>query len=186
MGQQQRTICKARDMVSIPGGTSPGEGNGNLLQYSCLENPMDRGAWRVTVHRVTQSRRQLSMHTLTRTYSEWNCSPKRCVKFLTWRTSEFGYRILFGYRVIEVQLLIWSHTEVRWTVNPVWVMSLQEWRNLDTDVEGRWPWEDSRDRKDAYKTRNAWDHEQLEKTRKEPPLELHREHGSANTLTSDL
>jgi len=55
MAQQQRIICKAKDMVSIPGGTSPGEGNGNLLQYSCLENPMDRGAWWVTVHRVTQS-----------------------------------------------------------------------------------------------------------------------------------
>ena len=70
--------------------------------------------------------------------------------------------------------------------SPLWVMSLQEWRNLDTDVEGRWPWEDGTDWKDAYKTRNAWDHEQLEKTRKEPPLELHREPGSASTLTSDL
>ena len=38
--------CKAGDPGSIPGlGRSPGEGNGNLLQYSCLENPMDRGAW---------------------------------------------------------------------------------------------------------------------------------------------
>ena len=36
-------------------GRSPGEGNGNLLQYSCLENPMDRGAWRATVHGVTKS-----------------------------------------------------------------------------------------------------------------------------------
>ena len=43
------------DMGSIPGsGRSPGEGNGNLLQYSCLENPMDRGAWRATVHGVTR------------------------------------------------------------------------------------------------------------------------------------
>ena len=41
----------ARDMGSIPGsGRSPGEGNGNTLQYSCLGNPMDRGAWRATVH----------------------------------------------------------------------------------------------------------------------------------------
>ena len=44
----------ARDLGSIPGpGRSPGEGNGNLLQYSCLENPMDRGAYRATVHRIT-------------------------------------------------------------------------------------------------------------------------------------
>ena len=43
-------------MGSIPGsGRSPGEGNGNPLQYSCLENPMDGGAWRATVHRVTKS-----------------------------------------------------------------------------------------------------------------------------------
>ena len=41
-----------RDMGSIPGsGRSPGKGNGNTLQYSCLENPMDRGAWQSTVHR---------------------------------------------------------------------------------------------------------------------------------------
>ena len=41
---------------SIPGsGRSPGGGHGNPLQYPCLENPMDRGAWRATVHRVTKS-----------------------------------------------------------------------------------------------------------------------------------
>ena len=41
--------------VQIPGwGRSPGEGNGNPLQYSCLENPMHRGAWRVTVHGITK------------------------------------------------------------------------------------------------------------------------------------
>ena len=47
-------------------GRSPGEGHGNPLQYSYLENPMDRGAWRATVHRVTKSRtwlKQLSTHT---------------------------------------------------------------------------------------------------------------------------
>ena len=44
------------DACSIPGlGRSPGEGNGNPLQYSCLENPMDRGAWWTTVHRVAMS-----------------------------------------------------------------------------------------------------------------------------------
>ena len=45
-----------RDMGSIPGwGRSPGGGHGNPLQYFCLENPMDRGAWRATVHRVEKS-----------------------------------------------------------------------------------------------------------------------------------
>ena len=41
-------------------GKSPGEGNGNPLQYSCLENPMDRGAWWAIVHGVAKSRTQLS------------------------------------------------------------------------------------------------------------------------------
>ena len=45
----------ARDVGLIPGPErSPGEGHGNLLQYSCLGNPMDRGAWRTTVHGVTK------------------------------------------------------------------------------------------------------------------------------------
>ena len=49
------------DLGSLPGsGRSPGEGNGNPLQYSCLENPMDRGAWWDTVHGVSKSQTQLS------------------------------------------------------------------------------------------------------------------------------
>ena len=49
-----------KDVGLIPGsGRSPGEGNGNPIQYSCLENPLDRGARRATVHRVTQSRTSL-------------------------------------------------------------------------------------------------------------------------------
>ena len=45
-----------RDTCSMPGlGRSPGEGNGNPLQCSCLENAMDRGAWQATVHKVTKS-----------------------------------------------------------------------------------------------------------------------------------
>ena len=44
-----------RDAGSIPGsGRSPGEGSGNSIPYSCLENPMDRGAWRATVHGVAK------------------------------------------------------------------------------------------------------------------------------------
>jgi len=49
-----------RDMDSIPGwGRFPGGGHGNSLQYSCLQNPMDRGAWQATVHRVAKSWMQL-------------------------------------------------------------------------------------------------------------------------------
>ena len=49
------------DAGSIPGsGRSPGGGHGNPLYYSCLENPMDRGAWQATVHGVTKSQTRLS------------------------------------------------------------------------------------------------------------------------------
>ena len=61
------SASNARDLGSIPGsGRSPGEGNGNPLQYSCLENPMDRRAWWATVHRVAKSQTQLSDFTFTR------------------------------------------------------------------------------------------------------------------------
>ena len=60
------SACNAGDLGSIPGsGGSPGEGNGNPLQYSCLENPMDGGAWWATVHGVAKSWTQLSDFTFT-------------------------------------------------------------------------------------------------------------------------
>ena len=58
------SACNAGDLGSIPGpGRSPGEGNGNALQDSCLENPMDRGTWWATVHGVTKSQTRLSHFT---------------------------------------------------------------------------------------------------------------------------
>ena len=55
------SACNMEDLSSIPGsGRSPGGGNGNPLQYSCLENPMDGGAWWATVHGVTESHTRLS------------------------------------------------------------------------------------------------------------------------------
>ena len=51
----KESACNAGDLGLIPGsGISPGERNVNLLQYSCLENPMDRGAWQATVHGITR------------------------------------------------------------------------------------------------------------------------------------
>ena len=55
------SACNAGDLGSVPrSGRSPGEGNGSPFQYSCLENPMDRGAWWATVHRVSNSWTRLS------------------------------------------------------------------------------------------------------------------------------
>ena len=60
------SACSAGDLGSIPGlGRSLGEGNGNPLQYSCLENPMDGGAWRAIVHGVAKSQTRLSDLTFT-------------------------------------------------------------------------------------------------------------------------
>ena len=51
----KESICNAGDLGSIPGlGRTPGGGNGNPLQYPCLENPMDRGAWQAIVHGVAR------------------------------------------------------------------------------------------------------------------------------------
>ena len=65
----KESVCNTRDTGnrgSIPGsGRPPGEGNGNPLQDSCLENPMDRGAWQTAVHEVAKSQTRLSKYTTT-------------------------------------------------------------------------------------------------------------------------
>ena len=57
----KESACNAGDLGLIPGlGRSPGDGNDNPLQYSCLENFLDRGAWQAIVHGVTENQTQLS------------------------------------------------------------------------------------------------------------------------------
>ena len=77
------SVCNAGDLGSIPGlGRSPGEGNGNPLQYSCLENPMDRGASWATVQRVAKSRTHLSdftfLHFSLSLLQDFFRKPSRC------------------------------------------------------------------------------------------------------------
>ena len=70
----KESACKAGNLGSIPGlGSSPGEGNGNPLQYSCLESSMDRGAWLAIIHGVTKSQTRQSTNTVTFTCTE-RCS----------------------------------------------------------------------------------------------------------------
>ena len=65
------------DQSLIPGsGRSPGEANGNPLQYSCLENSMDRGAWQATVHGVAKSQTQMSTHTCSKNCLEYTYTKK--------------------------------------------------------------------------------------------------------------
>ena len=57
----KESTCNVRDLDLIPGlGKTPGGGHGNPLQYSCVENPVDRGAWWPTVHGVTKSRTRVT------------------------------------------------------------------------------------------------------------------------------
>jgi len=79
------SASSAGDPGSIPGsGRSPGEGNGNPFQYSCLENPMDGGAWQATVHGIAKSQTQLSdftspvnrlFHSFLVSFMAWMKSP---------------------------------------------------------------------------------------------------------------
>ena len=79
----------AGDTGSIPGlGRSPGGGHENTLQYSCLENSMDSGAWRTTVHKVAKSQTRLKqLSTCTHTHADWNsvllCCPFNIDVFLS-------------------------------------------------------------------------------------------------------
>ena len=72
-----------RDAGSIPGsGKSPGGGHGNPLQYSCLENPLDRGAWRAPLHEVIKSQtrlKQLSTYTHNVQYGDYKLIILYCI-----------------------------------------------------------------------------------------------------------
>ena len=78
----KESICSTGDTVdagSIPGlGGSPGGGHGNPLQYSSLENPMDRGTWQTTVYRATKSQTQLNTraHLVQPTLRFWKSEPQ--------------------------------------------------------------------------------------------------------------
>ena len=81
----QETTCNRGIVGSIPGsGRCPGEGNGNPLQYSCLGNPMDRGAWRATVHGVTSIGPNLAtkLLLLRACYSTEHCT--KIISSITW------------------------------------------------------------------------------------------------------
>ena len=81
------SACNAGDLGSIPGsGRSPGEGNGNPLQHSCLENPMYGEAWWAIVHGVAKSRTQLSDFTFTFRVNKRNSRDNLLDKIENWLT----------------------------------------------------------------------------------------------------
>ena len=84
----KESACNAGDPVSIPGsGRSPGEGNGNPLHYSCLGNPMDRGAWWATVHGVARVRHDWETKPLNHQTTTNFCQQKQGSFFLAHQNS---------------------------------------------------------------------------------------------------
>ena len=85
----KESACDARDTGDVgwvPGlGTSPEEGHGTLLQYSCLENPMGKGAWRATVQNVVRSQARLNDYTLS--FKSYPVLPRRKKSHGKWHPS---------------------------------------------------------------------------------------------------
>ena len=101
-GPGERREVQKRGDICIPVADSLGEGNGNPLQYSCLENPMDGGAWWATVHGIAKSQTRLSDFTFMHWKRKWQPTPV----FLPGESQ--GQRSLVGCR-------LWGRTELDMT-----------------------------------------------------------------------
>ena len=112
------SACNVGDLSSFPGlGRSPGEGNGNPLQYSSLENPMDRGAWSATVHRVAKSWTRLSDFTyLFKSFTKF--TPVLNLLFFSFFLGTENKNICASMPVgrwRKKQLSCWSKRQASWT-----------------------------------------------------------------------
>ena len=131
----EESACNARDPVLTPGlGRSHGGGNDNPLQYSCLDNPTDRGAWGARVCGVRKSQTQLSTHTHTVLYSIQN-TPISLSNFLTvlWdRVSLVNPIPHMRNRLMGLGLFVWSHVNKNWqdSVSPLSCVSCQRHKTL--------------------------------------------------------
>ena len=127
-GKESACQCRScRDAGLIPGsGRSPGERNGNPLQYSCLVNLMDREAWWVTVHGVTKSQTQLSYWSYTHAITLIN--PPRSQKGKFWPSKCFCcfYYLLYLMYKYERE---WNIFGDRW-VQPIYLRALYKWQNV--------------------------------------------------------
>ena len=114
----RESACDTRDtedVGSILGsGRSPRGEHGNPLQYSCLENPMDKGAWRATIHRVAKSQmwlKRLSMHTCTHACLKYlTCASKRQTYGMG--TNELCFRKQPFSLDLKITLLSWKKSHV--------------------------------------------------------------------------
>ena len=116
----------AGDQSSIPGsGRFPGEGNGNPLQYCCLENPLDGGAWWATVHRVANSWTQFSDFTSLHTFLQNDqiilCHYEVCLVEWTGKEASRNY-VLWPHTYFSHQLFFPSGLH-HWVVTSPWAQS---------------------------------------------------------------
>ena len=117
----KESTCGLRPTDSISGlGGSTGEGNGNPLQYSCLENPTDRGAWWATVRGVLKSRtwlKQLSTHA-----HSWGTGPGRswAVRTLASLSARLGKRAVLTFHV----LWLLAHQSLSYTLYLIYLTKL--------------------------------------------------------------
>ena len=101
------SACNDGDLGSIPGlGRSPGEGNGNPLSYSCLENPMDGGAWWATVHGVAKSQTRLSDFTHSLTHFVCLFLPSLPRSFPPRSQYVYLFKLIFNSRIIAFQYCV--------------------------------------------------------------------------------
>ena len=122
------SACNMGDMGSIPRlGRSPGEGNDNLLQYSCLENPMDGGAWWATVHGVAKSQTRLSDFT----HKVNPVIVLECLLGIFWsKRRQFSSEIAFLYSLcLSIQTVNFEMTMNRW-LSPQQSRTFYEFSNV--------------------------------------------------------
>ena len=140
---------QTRDTALIHGsGRSPEVGNRNQLEYSCLENPMNKGAWEATVHRITKSQtwmKRLSMrvHTFTYTKNE-ACSILLCVTADNWNSCKCPTKGDWLNNMIKSHnVILCSHEEwIRdFLAGPVAKTPYSQCRGLGlTPAQGTWPY----------------------------------------------
>ena len=109
----KESACKVEDPGSIPAlGRSPGEGNGNPLQYSCLENPMDREAWQAPIHGVAKSQTWLSDFTFTFNQIQmWELDHKEA-----WAPENWSFCFFVFFLIDPFELWCWKRlVRVPWT-----------------------------------------------------------------------